>query len=227
MGISVVVPVGPNPVYKQYLNECLDSVHQQLSWLDQVVLVDDMAHLDWQKYLPNLLRGESHIIVKNKWLLGCAASWNIGVADAKNEWCILMGSDDKLLPGALDACREIINSPNCDPLGWYNFSCSDSEGNSFSWHNNATMVSKSLWRALGGFPLTSALGAPDALAISIMMIHMPEHLHKIQEGNPLYWVRVHECQNGRQFAGVFNQQVIDVRNIETARWTPPGWTNNV
>lgn len=225
-GISVVIPVGPNPVYKIYLEECLDTVLPQFNSVDELIVVDDMSYLDPHELLRDRNYPGMFVYQANRWLLGCASCWNVGIGLARNEWCIMMGSDDMLVDGALDACRDIIAN-NPDPLGWYNFTCEDSEGEEYSWHNNAAMVSKSLWSATGGFPITAALGAPDALLISIMLVHFPEHLHKIKEGTPLYFVRVHPEQNGKQYAGAFPDEVVSVRNKETARWTPPTWTQNL
>lgn len=233
-GISIIIPLGPNPIYKSLLKECLRSIGSQMKYrepieekvaLDEVIFVDDAAHLELRDVCDDL-PGHTYKKIDNGWLLGCAASWNIGISSARNEWCIMMGSDDTLLPGALDACREIINNKP-DPLGWYNFTCLDSDGEQYSWYNNAAMVSRKLWAATGGFPITASLGAPDALLVSIMIAHFPDHLHKIKEGTSLYKVRIHPDQNGKQYAGVFNQQVIDVRNVETARWTKPEWTQNL
>lgn len=219
-GITIVVPVGPNPVYLAYLPECLESIQQQMGEHDQLLIIDDQAYLQldaFESYNPR------RMLFRTPWLSGCAHAWNFGVALAANEWCILMGSDDKLLPGALDACREVISGA-ADPLGYYHLTCQLDTGEIIAHFNNAAMVSKALWKHTGGFPITSTVGAPDALLISIMMVHMPQHLLQVKEGTPLYWVRQHEHQDTRQYAAFFNPEVISIRNKETARWTKPSWT---
>lgn len=225
--ISVVIPVGTNPAYLEYLPECLTSIVEQNPG-GEVVIVDDMANLPYNLRKAYLSKGRlgSWQQIKNDWLLGCSSSWNIGVSRASNEWCLLMGSDDYLLPGCLDACREIIsNDP--DPLGYYNLTCETSSGEIVTLHNNAALVSRELWRHSGGFPVSGSLGAPDAMLISIMMVHMSAHLWQIKEGIPLYFVREHEQQDTRRMAGAFNWEVIQVRNIETQRWIKPDWTKYV
>lgn len=224
--ISVVIPVGPNPAYLQYLPECLESIVDENPG-GEIVIVDDMANLPYnlrKDYLtPTNYYGRWQQI-KNDWLLGCAASWNIGVARASHEWVLLMGSDDYLLPGCIKACLETISDPNHDPLGYYNLTCIDSDGEVHNLHNNAAIVSKSLWRFTGGFG-PSAFAAPDAWLISILLGNAPQHLHQIKEGTPLYFVRKHPAQDTPRMAGLFWEEVISIRNKETARFSPnPEWT---
>lgn len=230
-GITIVVPVGPNPAYLEYLPECLASIENQMGEDDQILIIDDQAQLQLEEFRLVLFAEYRYFNTRKTfwrtpWLSGCAHAWNYGVALAANEWCILMGSDDKLLPGALDACREVITS-DPDPLGYYHMTFQLDTGEILSHYNNAALVSKALWKHTGGFPITSTVGAPDALLISIMMVHMPEHLHQLKEGTPLYWVRQHEHQDTRQYAAFFNPEVISIRNKETERWTAPTWTQKV
>lgn len=226
--ISVVIPVGPNPAYLEYLPECLTSIVEQNPG-GEVVIIDDMANLPHnlrKDYLTKDYYGRWQQI-RNAWLLGCSASWNIGVALASHEHIILMGSDDYLMPGAIEACREIIDSPDYDPLGYYNLTCIDSDDEIHKLHNNAAMVSKSLWRFTGGFG-PSAFAAPDAWLISILLGNYPQHLHQIKEGTPLYFVRKHPAQDTPRMAGLFWEEVISIRNKETERFVPnPEWTKYV
>jgi glycosyltransferase involved in cell wall biosynthesis len=229
-GISIIVPVGPAPEYRQYLMSCLKSIVEQMESSDEIVLVDDMAHLpielDAKGRMEPLLMASipvRHVYERNKWLLGCSASWNVGVALASNEWCILMGSDDELLPECLESCRRVIENSH-DPLGYYNLTCQIDTGEVVTAHNNAALVSKTLWRHTGGFPVAASAGAPDACLISMLLGNEPEHLQQVREGYPLYWVRTHEAQNTRLMAGPYSDVVIQIRNVETARFKPdPEW----
>jgi len=220
MGITIVVPVGSNPAYLAYLPECLASIDMQIRDGDQILIIDDQAHLELADYSETDAR---HTIYKTVWLSGCAHAWNYGVALARHEWCILMGSDDKLMAGCLNACHDIIAN-NPDPLGYYHLTWQLDTGEIHTVFNNAAMVSKALWKHTGGFPITSTIGAPDAMLGSIMTVHLPSHCHQVRDGTPLYWVRQHEQQNTRAYANVFHQEVINIRNIETQRWTPALWT---
>lgn len=227
MGISIIVPVGPNPKYFEFLPECLDSIIEQMSGEDEVVLVDDMARAmngiaQYHGIGPysRFLLEKRITIYENKWRMGCADCWNLGIAIARNNFCLMMGSDDKLMPGCLDAIREVIGSPDVDTHGWYNLACIDSNGEEYNWYNNAACVSKLLWKATGGFPEEAGLGAPDALMVSCLMVHGPQHLHKIKEDTPLYWVRVWGEGQETPRTGKYWEEIISVRNkvTENFKW---------
>ena len=64
--ISVIVTVGPDPSYKKYLQECLESILSQGIFPMEVVLVDDAAHLNEKEYR------EYTTFVKNEWNFGQA-----------------------------------------------------------------------------------------------------------------------------------------------------------
>lgn len=224
IGISVVIPVGPQPEYKKYLGECLDSITEQLREDDEIWLIDDMAGLSLDRLL--LYSDEPINIFHCPWLVGCATGWNFGVSLAKNDLCLLMGSDDRLYPDCLDELRDAYAAH--DYLNaWYNLTIEITEGPDVGVHtvfNNAAAATKNLWRWLGGFPPSAGTGAPDALVISILLRHAPEKLIQVKEGVPLYWARYHLAQDTRRQAGAFNQQVIDIRDIETRRFSPnPDW----
>jgi glycosyltransferase involved in cell wall biosynthesis len=79
--ISVIVTVGPNPVYKNYLDECLESILMQDLGPIEIVLVDDAAHLSEARYDSTLFT-----YIKPAWHIGQAASINIGIASAQYDW---------------------------------------------------------------------------------------------------------------------------------------------
>lgn len=226
-GVSVIIPVGPDPAYKLYLLDCIKSVVEQMEANDEILIVDDMALLNSEFFAAIPVPDGAYLhYAKNEWLLGCAASWNIGVGLARNENCILMGSDDKLMPGCLTACKAAINAPDYDPFGYYNLTC-DVNGERVAVFNNAAMVSKKLWYHMGGFPITASVGGPDALLISIMLVHMPTHLHQLQEGTVFYWCRSGSHQDTLKQAAFFSHEIVLIRNRETARWTHPIWCDSV
>lgn len=215
--ITVVVPVGPQPAYRNYLEECLSSLFKQTRLPTEVLVIDDMADLS-QTDVPGCK------LFKNDWLLGCADSWNRGVALSQTDCVFLMGSDDTLMPECLEACWEAYQAYN-GLAAWYNVTCALQDGSVQDLPNNAAMITKNLWRLTGGFP-PSAFAAPDALLISIMLAHMPDRILQVRKGIPLYWCRQHPGQDTLRNAGRFNGPTIDIRGIETATWQPPDWTMN-
>lgn len=223
-GITVVIPVGPDPVYKEFLPECLDSIIGQMLEEDEILIVDDRANFSPEFFAPIPVPEGAYLnYVKNDWCLGAAASWNIGIELARNENCIMMGSDDKLLEGCLDACRLKINAADYDPLGYYNLVCLTSEGELVGAFNNAAMVSKHLWHYLGGFPPSAGVGGPDAMIISIMMVHMATHLLQVNPDKILYWVRVGSHQDTLKQGAFFSWEMVQIRDKETSRWKPATW----
>lgn len=231
VGVSVIVPVGPQPEYRKYIDECIYSITEQTCSLDEIILIDDMSHFEtwfWGLYdnHADLLFPCPVRVIKNLWLSGCAQSWNFGVASSRNDLCLLMGSDDRLYPDCLDELREAYAAH--DYLdAWYNLTISITEGPDVGIHsvfNNAAAVTRGLWGMTGGFPPSAGVGAPDALLISIMLVHMPERLIQVKEGVPLYWCRHHNAQDTPRQAGFFNWEVIQIRDKETQRWQKPTWT---
>jgi len=251
--ITVTIPVGPKPHHKQWLQECIDSAVNQTEKPDEILIVSDMAKITLEDYFgevyhaydPNdhgLIIGNSVIRlyeeagdVKNNmrvsmfnmpWLAGVVTSFNFGIALARNEWVLQLGSDDELRPGAIEYAKETIREIG-DPLGLYNFSCQMMDtGEIVSWFNHANVVSKSLWKKTGGLNPMTVTGGMDAALISIMMVHMPQHLHKIKEGVPLYEVRQHEGQYTRESASRFGGFMVELRNILTEEWESPEWAKS-
>lgn len=222
-GITIVVPVGPDPVYKKYLSECLDSIRTQMQDEDEIIIVDDKAKLIDDKEFISSWKPTVEQYIVNPWLLGCAASWNIGVARAKNNLVLLAGSDDKLLPGALDALRKAHKNNNYRDA-WYNLTVNLQDGTQTSVFNNAAAVTKGLWNLTGGFPVSAGVGGPDALLISILLKHMPDRLIQVEEGKSYYWCRQHPAQDTLRQAAFFSGEIVSIRNRETVRWKQPEWT---
>ena len=232
-----MIPVGPKSGHKKYLAECIESILNQIKRPDEILILDDQAHLkildrpDVGKLFvedaefPRLSYRTPEInIWDSPWLSGPTTMFNYGVALAKNEWVAFLGSDDKLYPTALEKAEKAIEAA-ADPNGYYNFSCFIDENQSVvSWFNHASVVSKSLWKLTGGLHPMSITGAMDAAFISVLMKHMPEHLHKIAEGEPLYWVRSHPDQYTLESTSRYGTFVIQLRDDLTREWKKPEWT---
>jgi len=184
-----VIPVGPNKVYRKYLQECLDSIKEQIVPPDEVILIDDMADiLSWGLDYSGLpVR-----LYENAWLCGCAHSFNFGVASADNELVIMLGSDDKLYPWAVKDALAAWERYK-DPLGYYFFEIEYSDtGETQAAANNCAMVTKSLWKHTGGFPIGSDTGPCDHIFLSIMLAHKIGNIYRIESEKPAYWYRRHQ-----------------------------------
>lgn len=248
--ISVCIPIGPKPSHKQWLKECIDSVMAQTVLPTELILIDDQAHINLRDYFgENVVTYPVHldatvnhdyiiyedftfdngVIVSkfnNPWLLGVVSAFNLGVSLAKTEWVLQLGSDDTLDSRALEFAVETINKVG-DPLGLYNFSCltkENGEDRVVNWYNHANVVSRSLWNKVGGLNPLTVTGGMDAALISVMMYHLPHHLHKIKDGVPLYKVRSHENNYTLESASRFGDFMVMLRNILTEEWSSPDWT---
>ncbi len=217
--ISIALPVGPLPVHKQWLPECLDSLRRQTMPSDDIILLDDMAGLDG--YPPEDCR-----LWRAPWLLGPAALWNIGVSLAKNDLVLLMGSDDWLEPTCLEEIWQEWERRR-DPLGYYSLTVRYNDGRPEPLQDlpcNAAAVHKRLWRHTGGFAPEAAVGGMDAAFISVLLYHKSAagNIWPVAKGTPLYNVRVHPGQDtaGR---GVWQGVILQSRDILTRNWAEPRW----
>ena len=248
--VTIVIPVGPEPSHWRWLDEAVKSVLDQMEPDDNIVLVDDGGDYPWQGPPWALGMGDRIPGVKDlyhrcelvtlPWRMGVAGAFNAGVAEGTNKLygsairgpsvdrAIMLGSDDLLLPGAIDACVQTWeDNDRADAYYWMSIEYSDDRKDKIqALPCNAAMVTRAFWRWSGGFPPETASGAPDAALISMLMVHAPEKLIAVQQGTPLTWVRVHEGQDtaGR---GPWQDVIHRTRDILTKRGfehgsIPPG-----
>lgn len=245
--VSVCIPVGPNPAYLEWLPEAVDSALNQTHLPNEIIIVDDKANLP-TNYIHNLFGGglSAHSygdyedeygywcdgmsdgviirVFKAPCRLGVATAFNMGVALSYNNLVFMMGSDDILKPECLSACVREYETQGIE--GWYNVTIETQSGEQQWIPNHAAMVTQELfkWFEKGngyyGFPPSSGCGGPDALLLSILMVHAPERIIQVQQGTPLYWVREHEHQMTRQDAAFFGTVMVSIRNKETERFNP-------
>lgn len=238
--VSVVIPVGPNEAYLKWLPECLDSVIKQTYPVDEIVLVDDSQGILGERYLDMLgfpalfdrprgdfgeLRldviGKPKVVVwRSPWTMGVPAAFNVGVGLASNELVFMLGSDDKLMPTCIEECVKTYNKNKTD--AWYSVTYITQGGEQSYIPNNAAMVTKRLWRWLGGFPPSAGVGGCDALLLSILMKHAPHRIIYVKQGTSLCWLREHEHQDTRRNAWTFSGEIVSIRNKETDRFVPKG-----
>jgi len=212
-GISVCIPVGPYPVYRQYLGECIESVRAQTRKAADIVLIDDMAGLDPADY-PDCR------IWRAPWRLGIPAVANVGIALGKTDLVFQLSCDDRLMPECLERCWQAWEKHHHDPLGYYWVDIEYSTGERQALPCGHAMIPKALWRHTGGFPPEAGVGACDHIFINMLMEHRDAGRLYHVEGGPLYWHREH----GEQYTANQNanqSSIADIRTIFSQRWKPP------
>ncbi len=191
--VTVVIPVGPEPSHREWLQDAIHSVESQMDGHDHLLVV-----MDGEPQGPGGNWGSDIVIRRTlPWRMGVAGAFNAGVGWARNELVVMLGSDDLLLPGAIDACVQTWeDNDRADAYYWMSIEYSDDRKDKIqALPCNAAMVTRAFWRWSGGFPVETASGAPDAALVSMLMVHAPEKLIAVQQGTALQWVRVHEGQD--------------------------------
>lgn len=159
---------------------------------------------------------------RSPWRLGFSAAFNCGVGLSENDLIIFLAADDKMMPTCIEECLKAWEA-NKKRDAWYSMAYELSDGTTHNAPNNVAMITKGLWAYLGGFP-PSAFAGPDAMMISILMVHAPDKLYRVKNDTPLQWLRQHPDQDTHEQASHFNDQIIAIRNLETKRFTPnPKW----
>ena len=218
--ISVAIPVGPDPHYLEWLDECVDSVIANDP--KQIIIIDDMQWLgaDWigtlYKKFPNTM------YIRNKWLCGCSTSWNFAVAEASEELVFLCGSDDVMLEGCLEAIYKSYLEHD-SMYGFYSVTIQYDNGELQDLPCNAAAVCKKLWAEIGGFE-PAAFAAPDGFLLSIMLTYMNNRIIQVDKGTPRYKVRSHLYQDTARQFGRFFEPAHQLRDIGTRTWKKPEWT---
>lgn len=228
--VTIVIPIGPEPSHREWANEALESAVVELQPLDALLVVADgwmtsnmevcawaLKQLDLWPYRPGPTVPDVHGY-RLPWRMGVAGAFNAGVGWAQTELVVMLGSDDLLLPGAIDACVGTWeDNDRADAYYWMSIEYGDDRKDKIqALPCNAAMVTRAFWRWSGGFPVETASGAPDAALVSMLMVHAPEKLIAVQQGTAFQWVRVHEGQDtaGRApWQGVIHQ----TRDILTKR----------
>lgn len=216
--VTIVIPVGPEPHHRTWLQEAIDSVEGQLHDHDQLLVI-----LDGDPRGTGGNWGSEEAYTRHlPWRMGVAGAFNAGVGWAWHDPVLMLGADDILLPGAIDACVQAWeDNDRADAYYWMTIEYSDDrEDRIQGLPCHAVMVTRSLWEETGGFPPETASGAPDAAFISMLMVHKPEALVPVEKGTPLYWVRVHENQDTAQ-RGPWQEVMLKTRDILTRRGFQP------
>lgn len=100
MQISVVIPT-----YNRLntIKRCLDSVINQSSTADEIIVMDDGSSDDTSSIIQQHYPQVSLLNQSNK---GVSAARNRGIQSARYDWIALLDSDDEWLPGKLETIRK-------------------------------------------------------------------------------------------------------------------------
>lgn len=214
--ITVTIPVGPFESNRRWLNECLESINQQTVQPDEILLIDDQA---------KLYGIDGVTIWRTPWRSGVDCAFNYGVALARNDLVIMLGSDDKLLPEAVERAWDTWSYIH-DPLGYYAFQVVYPDGREQNTPCNGAMVHKALWQLTGGFPVEAGIGACDTFLLSIMIAANGKlgNIYGIGP-RPYYWYRDHPdtdtAQRGRMYdVMVLARDVFIRKTLEGLHETP-------
>lgn len=227
--ITVVIPVGPREQHQRWLDEAIQSAFDQTYKPTEILLLDDMAFLSPAWTLPRsyyFVPGAPDIhIYRPPWHVGVYCAYNFGVALAENECVFILNSDDKLMPTCLEKCWESYHKNN-QKDAWYfvNYQLSESgevQGGFVA--PNIAMMTKGLFKLMGGFPLEGVIGGGDCLMNSIISKHYNDRLIQVAE-EPLYWHRQHEGQFTAYQSSKFAEEVYTIRGKVVNNYVAPEWT---
>ena len=174
---------------------------KQVQQGDQILVLDNGTGLRGSIYpILHDYFDSSVILLELPWAIGLASGYNYGIAIAQHERCFMLGSDDLLLPNCLQRCREAFERES-GAIGWYYVGVEYSDGRTQNTACMAAMVSKTLWRRVGGYELGSDYGV-NSLKLPVRscehivlskMINNPKlgGIFRVSD-ELLYWVRLRE-----------------------------------
>jgi glycosyltransferase involved in cell wall biosynthesis len=212
--VTVGIPVGPRPGHRTWLPEALESCQQQTLQPAEIILVCD----ENANGLPALPDYPPCRVYTSPWKLGAANGFNHAVGLAHTKYVFLLGSDDTLEPGCLEACMHMAGGSE-SVIVWsgvrYMSNCETQ-----ALPCGAMMVPVALWKRIGGYPLECIFGAPDHVLLTALLVHAHEYGIEIRGVEaPLYNYRTHddtEQFHRSEWHGVMGQ----VRDILQETWKP-------
>ncbi len=226
MTITVLIPVGPSVANERWLDEAIESVVRQTFPASEVLLIDDgFPHVREKllsSHIPLPPTADTVFTVwHSPWNLGVAHAFNCGVGLAANKLVFMLGSDDTLEPTCLEKCYAEYSSIG-DDLAYYYCGVRYMDTNETqTMPCHAAMVTKALWKHIGGFPVQSASGAPDAALLSIMFGHgsAAGRIRPVANGEPLYNYRRH-ADTDTASKGPWQHVILETRDLVTSQWRP-------
>lgn len=192
--VTVLIPIGPNPIYQTWLPEAIESVLRQTILPDEILVVADGFDLNISHYLYDhtfiadryntynktsfYKEKDSPVISywRSPWNIGFSQAFNCGVGLSDNDLIIYLAADDTLSPECVADCLETWEVYNHKDA-WYALTYESPSGGVCSIPINAAMITRNLWKAMRGFP-PAAFAGPDAALLSCLMVHGPDKSSK-------------------------------------------------
>jgi len=139
--ISAVLPLYN---HERYISGALHSIFEQLSPVDEIILVDDGSGDNGFALAEKLLADDRRSRLFRQQNRGAHEALNRGIASAEGEFIAVLNTDDLFLPNKIGRCRKLLNEhPDaemiCGGIGMI-----DAEGDGissgpvFDWLNRAT-----------------------------------------------------------------------------------------
>lgn len=111
MKLSFVIPVYN---VEKYLNECVDSILNQMTDECEIILVDDGSTDSSGKICDEYVRTNSNISVIHKENGGLSSARNAGLASACGKYVTFVDSDDRIENGSVNQIIDCINKQQFD-----------------------------------------------------------------------------------------------------------------
>lgn len=115
MSLSIIIPVYNS---SSTLSYCIDSVKDQISENDEIIIINDGSTDDSEKICLEYVNTYPNIKYFLKNNEGVSSARNLGILHASKEWIIFLDSDDKLGLNFLDNLKLQIKYDQYDWIMW-------------------------------------------------------------------------------------------------------------
>lgn len=115
--ISVVIPVYGNANYKQYMQQCIESVMNQTYRNLEILVVDDGSPEDAARICDRYAQQDSRVKVFHKPHTGVAETRNLALDHARGEYLAFVDGDDWIEPNTYENMMAFLQShPEVDAV---------------------------------------------------------------------------------------------------------------
>lgn len=226
LAITIAFPVGPNPAYKEYLPELMQSIRDQRKHPFEVIIVDDAAGLNPHDPMFQV-PGCRTYMWKQPWRIGLVGSLNTCMALAQTEYVYLAASDDVLMPNALLMAADTYENHRRAKAWYFPVLKNDEPGHPgiITQPIMVGMIPRDYFLRTGGLVPATEASAPDSCWHYVLEAHYKGYNY-IQIGKePTYYARYHK-QSHTQTSGKWggSLDMVSMGNKAIANWEPPVWT---